>query len=85
MIDRCEGRAEATETPIGLVPTYEQLNWNGIDFSKEQFDTVTAQDKGQWIKELESHTELFTKLGDRLPAALKIRQNELLKAVQESA
>ena len=85
MIDRCEGRAEATETPIGLVPTYEQLNWEGIDFSKEQFNTVTAQDKDQWIKELESHTELFSKLGERLPAALTARQNELLEAVKKSA
>ncbi|MEG1234252.1 MAG: phosphoenolpyruvate carboxykinase domain-containing protein, partial [Acinetobacter sp.] len=84
MIDRCEGRADAVETPIGLVPTYEQLNWSGIDFSKEQFNTVTAQDKEQWIKELESHTELFSKLGERLPAALKTRQNELLEAVKTS-
>jgi phosphoenolpyruvate carboxykinase (GTP) len=84
IIDRCEGRAEATETPIGYVPTYEQLNWTGIDFSKEQFETVTAQDKDQWIKELESHTELFTKLGDRLPQALKDRQNELLAAVKSA-
>ncbi|MEG2847008.1 MAG: phosphoenolpyruvate carboxykinase domain-containing protein, partial [Acinetobacter sp.] len=81
----CEGRAEATETPIGLVPTYEQLNWEGIDFSKEQFNTVTAQDKDQWIKELESHTELFSQLGERLPAALTARQNELLEAVKKSA
>ncbi len=68
-----------------LVPTYEQLNWEGIDFSKEQFNTVTAQDKDQWIKELESHTELFSKLGERLPAALTARQNELLEAVKKSA
>jgi phosphoenolpyruvate carboxykinase (GTP) len=82
IIDRCEGRASAVETPIGYVPTYEQLNWTGLDFSKEQFDTVTSQDKDQWIKELESHTELFSKLGDRLPQALKDRQNQLLDAVK---
>ncbi len=63
------------ETPIGLVPTYEQLNWTGSDFTKEQFDLVTSQDKDQWIKELESHTELFDKLGERLPEALKTRQS----------
>ena len=84
MIDRCEGRAEATETPIGLVPTYEQLNWTGSDFTKAQFDLVTEQDKAQWIKELESHTELFDKLGDRLPAALKTRQAELIAAVKSA-
>jgi phosphoenolpyruvate carboxykinase (GTP) len=85
IIDRCEGRAAAVETPIGLVPTYEQLNWTGSDFTKAQFDLVTAQDKDQWIKELESHTELFDKLGERLPAALKARQNALLEAVKKSA
>ena len=84
IIDRCEGRAEAVETPIGFVPKYEQLNWTGLDFSKEQFETVTAQDKEQWIKELESHTELFNKLGERLPAALKARQAALLEAVKSA-
>ncbi|TCM69978.1 phosphoenolpyruvate carboxykinase (GTP) [Acinetobacter calcoaceticus] len=85
IIDRCQGRAEATETPIGYVPTYEQLNWTGIEFTKDQFNTVTAQDKDQWIKELESHTALFDKLGERLPKALKARQNELLDAVKQSS
>ncbi len=32
IIDRCEGRAEAVETPIGFVSTYEQLNWTGFRF-----------------------------------------------------
>ncbi len=47
---RCEGRATAIDTPIGRVPTYEQLNWTGSDFTKEQFDLVTSQDKDQWIE-----------------------------------
>ena len=82
--DRCEGRADAVNTPIGFVPTYEQLNWSGLDFTKDQFETVTKQDKDQWIKELESHTELFTKLGARLPQALKDRQAALLDAVKSA-
>ncbi|MGE8649541.1 MAG: hypothetical protein ACN6NL_06400, partial [Acinetobacter sp.] len=48
------------------------------------FDLVTSQDKDQWIKELESHTELFNKLGDRLPEALKKRQAELLETVKSA-
>ena len=52
------------------------------DFSKEEFDLITAQDKDQWITEIESHTELFNKLGDRLPQALKERQEALLNAVK---
>ncbi|WP_312970959.1 phosphoenolpyruvate carboxykinase domain-containing protein, partial [Acinetobacter gerneri] len=82
IINRCEGRANAVETPIGLVPTYADLNWTGTDFSQADFDLVTAQNKDQWVKELESHTELFNKLGERLPAALKERQAALLEAVK---
>ncbi|MEX7541142.1 phosphoenolpyruvate carboxykinase domain-containing protein, partial [Acinetobacter baumannii] len=69
IIDRCEGRANAVETPIGFVPTYEDLNWEGTEFTKEQFDLITNQDKDQWVTEIESHTELFNKLGERLPKA----------------
>ncbi len=84
IIDRCEDRGNAIETPIGYVPTYDDLNWQGTDFSQEQFETVTRQDKDLWIKEIESHTELFDKLGSRLPQALKERQAQLLAAVQAS-
>ncbi len=82
IIDRCEGRANAVETPIGFVPTYEDLNWEGTEFTKEQFDLITNQDRDQWVTEIESHTELFNKLGERLPKALKERQAALLEAVK---
>jgi len=58
------------------------LNWKGTEFSKEQFDLITTQDKDQWVTEIESHTELFNKLGERLPKALKERQAALLEAVK---
>ncbi len=70
IIERCEGRADATATPAGLVPSYDQLNWTGIEFSREQFEQVTYQDKAEWLKELDSHKELFAKLGDHVPAEL---------------
>ena len=71
IIDRIEGRANAVETPIGYMPTYEDLNWQGMDFSKQQFETVTSLNKADWQKELQSQDELFDKLGDHVPAALK--------------
>ena len=84
IVDRVEGRVDAVETPIGLVPRYEDIDWNGLDFSKADFDKVTAQDKAQWLKEIDSHTELFNKLGERLPQQLKDRQASLKAAVEAS-
>ncbi len=82
IIERCEGRANAVHTPIGLVPTYQDINWAESDFSQAQFDLVTSQDKELWIKELESHSELFAKLGERMPKVLIERQKALLDAVK---
>jgi len=70
MIDRIEGKAQGQDNITGVSPSYEDLNWTGLDFSAEQFKTVTSMDKAAWLKELELHTELFQQLAHHLPQAL---------------
>ena len=71
MIDRIEGRAGGSENAFGVSPRYEDLNWTGLDFSAEQFGTVTSIDKAAWEKELQLHTELFQQLKYHLPKKLE--------------
>ncbi|MCP5176493.1 MAG: phosphoenolpyruvate carboxykinase (GTP) [Moraxellaceae bacterium] len=77
IIDRCENRAQGQDTPIGVVPRYEDLLWDGSEFSAEQYTQVTSQDKAAWQRELASHDELFAKIADKLPASLKARRQTL--------
>ena len=70
MIDRIEGKAQGKENVFGVSPTYEELNWTGLDFSPEQFNTVIGVDKAAWQKELQLHTELFRQLEYHLPREL---------------
>ncbi len=70
MIDRIEGQAGGTEHVFGISPGYEDLTWTGLQFSREQFKTVTGIDKAAWQKELELHTELFQQLEYHLPKEL---------------
>ena len=77
IVDRAHGRALAKETPIGWVPHYEDINWNGLDFSKEKFDELQAFDHAAWRDEVLGHEELFLDLHDRLPAEM-IYERELL-------
>ncbi|MBT2323532.1 phosphoenolpyruvate carboxykinase (GTP) [Variovorax paradoxus] len=70
MIDRIERKAEGTEHVFGVSPRYEDLNWTGLDFSAEQFDTVTHIDKAAWQAELKLHAELFQQLAHHLPKEL---------------
>jgi phosphoenolpyruvate carboxykinase (GTP) len=70
MIDRIEGKASGVEHLIGVSPTYEELNWTGLNFTAEQFKTVTSIDKAAWTAELKLHEELFTQLAYHLPQQL---------------
>ncbi len=71
IVDRANGHAVSVESPIGWVPRYDDLEWSGLDFSKEKFDSVMSIDKEQWNSELLQHEELFIKLYDRLPKELR--------------
>jgi len=70
MIDRIEGSAQGREHVFGVSPAYEELNWTGLDFSREQFHSVTSIDKAAWQKELQLHAELFQQLAYHLPREL---------------
>src|SRR5687767_6948150 len=79
MIDRIEGKAQGKEHVFGVSPAYEELNWTGLDFSAEQFKTVTNIDKAAWQKELQLHTELFQQLEYHLPRELGETKAEIEK------
>ncbi|BDT69903.1 phosphoenolpyruvate carboxykinase [GTP] [Comamonadaceae bacterium OS-1] len=79
MIDRLEGEAAGQENIFGISPTYGELNWTGLDFTRAQFDTVTHIDTAAWRQELVLHTELFTQLAHHLPQALVDTKNALEK------
>ena len=80
MIDRIEGKANnGTDHAIGTSPTYEQLNWTGLDFSAEQFKSVTNIDTAAWQAELKLHDELFTQLAYHLPPELTATKAQIEK------
>ena len=55
------------ESPIGWMPHYEDIDWRGIDFTKEQWDELMAIDRDKLKMQTLQHEELFLQLFDRLP------------------
>lgn len=70
IVQRIHSKVSAVESPIGWVPRYEDLDWTGLDFSKDAFNQIMVIDSELWKKELSSHEELFSKTYDRLPKEL---------------
>jgi phosphoenolpyruvate carboxykinase (GTP) len=70
MVGRVEGRASGAENVFGTSPRYEDLRWDGLDFTREQYASVIGIDRAAWQQELALHTELFKTLEYHLPAEL---------------
>ena len=77
IVDRSLGRALGKETPIGWMPHYEDIEWQGLDFPKDKFEELQAFDRAAWREEVLGHEELFLDLHDRLPPET-IYERELL-------
>ncbi|MEZ5652716.1 MAG: phosphoenolpyruvate carboxykinase (GTP) [Burkholderiaceae bacterium] len=77
MLERIEGSGQGKEHVLGTTPGFEDIDWTGLDFSREQYETITSIDVGAWTQELASHAELFKQLHARLPAVLAGIRNDL--------
>ncbi len=71
IIDRCEGKADATETAIGYVPKPEDIDLTDLDMDIETLKDILTVDKAVWEQEASEITEHYKKFGDKLPDALK--------------
>ncbi|MBK7686374.1 MAG: phosphoenolpyruvate carboxykinase (GTP) [Rhodocyclaceae bacterium] len=75
IVERCNGKANATQTALGWTPNFADLDWSGNDeITEEQFEQLTAVDVGAWQAELKLHGEWFSKLGQRMPRALSLKR-----------
>jgi phosphoenolpyruvate carboxykinase (GTP) len=77
IVGRVRGRALGRETPIGWMPRYEDMEWNGLDFAQDAFEELQRFDRGAWQKEVIEHEKLFIGLHDHLPKEM-VYERELL-------
>jgi len=70
ILGRIGGTAKGVENAFGLSPQYEDLNWTGLNFTKEQFQSVIGVDTASWTQELKLHEELFQQLAYHLPVEM---------------
>jgi phosphoenolpyruvate carboxykinase (GTP) len=70
IVGRLEGTAGGQDTPIGVVPSVDDLDLSGLDESPARVAQALAVDPEQWKAEAANAREHFTQFGDHLPSAL---------------
>ena len=85
IIERCEERANARETPIGYLPSPSDIDTSGLDIDDETMQALLSVDVDQWKAEMESVGEYLESYGDRLPEALRKEHANVVEALQKAS
>ena len=79
VLRRCRGEVDGVETVLGISPAFEELDTDGLKgYDKAAFETNMTISASEWKAELESQTELFAMVGDKLPAELEAQRQAML-------
>jgi len=74
---RCEDKADAVETPIGLLPTEGGINTEGLNVSPEAMQELLSVDTELVKAQLPQVQEHLAKFGDKLPAEISAQLEAL--------
>ncbi|MEM7570382.1 MAG: phosphoenolpyruvate carboxykinase (GTP) [Pseudomonadota bacterium] len=79
IIDRVHGKVEATDSPFGKMPHHDDMNWNGLEFERAQFNRLMEIDTQAAIAEVHDQRTHFDLFGERLPEALEDERQDMLR------
>jgi phosphoenolpyruvate carboxykinase (GTP) len=82
IFERLAGRADAVETPIGLLPTKASLDVSGLKITDAQLDLLLSVDKEVWAEEASLIPPAYEKFGARLPKSLWDQHAALVQRLQ---
>jgi phosphoenolpyruvate carboxykinase (GTP) len=79
ILKRCNGKAEAAETPIGNLPKAKDLNLAGLDIAPQALEQLLSVDATEWRAEAADMNKYLDEFGARTPAALRAEVQALQK------
>jgi phosphoenolpyruvate carboxykinase (GTP) len=84
VVDRVHGHAQAHESPLGQMPAYDDLTWEGMDFKRDQFEHLMEVPRDKALEDVHEQAAYFAKFEDRLPAALETQRQAQIKRLEAS-
>ena len=84
VVERCDGTASAIESPLGWLPAYEDLTWEGFAFPRTSYFAIMNIDKEVARQETVDQEELFTRFGDHLPREMELERELQLARLYHS-
>jgi phosphoenolpyruvate carboxykinase (GTP) len=84
VFERCEGTADAIDTPIGNLPTLDAMDFDGLDMDENDKAQLLRVDVDGWLQEIPMIKEYYDSFGDHLPAELLDEINDLQNRLEDA-
>ncbi len=84
IVDRCENRVDAVETPVGYLPAEGGIDTSGLDISAATMRELLSVNFEDWKTENEQFAEYLDEFGERTPAALRAEQQRLASELEQA-
>ncbi len=84
IFERCEGTAEAVETPIGNLPNIDGLDFSGLGLSDAQIAELLRVEVDGWLDEIPLIEEYYATYGNHVPAELHTELKELKQRLEDA-
>ena len=79
ILNRCDNKVSAKETPIGFIPYSKDINLSGLDLSEQELNSILDIDKNVWQDEINNIELFYERFGDHLPDELRSELQKIKK------
>jgi len=82
ILNRCNGKVGALETPVGYIPYDSDIDLTGLEMPREALKKILAVNKEDWAGELKDTKNFFKKFKKNLPQELWFEYEELSRRLK---
>jgi phosphoenolpyruvate carboxykinase (GTP) len=84
VFERCAGKAQGLETPIGVTPRASDLDLTNLALDDEDVNELLAVDREGWLNEVPLIREYYASFGARMPRELSAELDALEKRLSSN-
>ena len=84
IVERVSGKADAVASPLGSMPTFDGITWDGLDYGQDAFEHLMEVDRAGAMADAEDQTELFGRFGDKLPAEMERQRQAQIERLADA-
>ena len=84
IFERCEGTAEAIETPIGNLPRIDGIDFSGLELMQEEIEQLLRVEINGWLAEIPLIEAYYESYGDRVPVELREELGNLKQRLEDA-